>query len=453
MADGSDAIADWPLLNALVNTSSGATWVSIHHGGGVGIGRSIHAGMVALADGTDLAAEKLERVLTTDPGTGVIRHADAGYDRAIEVAAERDVRLPMRECDAEPLPRQRIGLRRICGRLGAVIIEGDFERDGAVCVRGAVDARARRPGPARPSTPTSPTCRRGPSGPAPTTTARSSRTSATGSGCRRCERFIRDVRRRRDRRRADGLADGAAVPRPRAGQGARHPPAHAVAPGPAVLQRRRPPERQHVVPRRPGAARRRRSSSSPARTAASGTCRARSSTTRPSGSPTARWPSCPTSTADPTTSAILGWELEPGDAVFFHMLTLHAAGGVPGPHRRRVLSVRFLGDDIVHAPRPWTTSPPFPGLVDELPAGAPMDHPLFPSSGQRDANGGRPHERTDRLRRAARRRSRRRPRTFYAAAFGWSFQRLRARVRRARQDAGLDGGFDANDRRPARRRW
>jgi urocanate hydratase len=97
MADGSDAIADWPLLNALVNTSSGATWVSIHHGGGVGIGRSIHAGMVAVADGTDLAAQKLERVLTTDPGTGVIRHVDAGYDRAAEVAIERGVRVPMRE--------------------------------------------------------------------------------------------------------------------------------------------------------------------------------------------------------------------------------------------------------------------------------------------------------------------------------------------------------------------
>ncbi len=97
MMDGSDAIADWPLLNAMVNTSSGATWVSIHHGGGVGIGRSIHAGMVALADGTDLAVEKLERVLTTDPGMGVIRHADAGYQRAIDVAAERGVRIPMRE--------------------------------------------------------------------------------------------------------------------------------------------------------------------------------------------------------------------------------------------------------------------------------------------------------------------------------------------------------------------
>ena len=97
MMDGSDAIADWPLLNALVNTSSGATWVSIHHGGGVGIGRSIHAGMVALADGTALADEKLERVLTTDPGMGVIRHADAGYQRAIDVAEERGVRIPMRE--------------------------------------------------------------------------------------------------------------------------------------------------------------------------------------------------------------------------------------------------------------------------------------------------------------------------------------------------------------------
>jgi urocanate hydratase len=97
MADGSDAIADWPLLNALVNTASGATWVSIHHGGGVGIGRSIHAGMVCVADGTDLAAAKLERVLTSDPGMGVLRHADAGYARAREVAAERGVRIPMAE--------------------------------------------------------------------------------------------------------------------------------------------------------------------------------------------------------------------------------------------------------------------------------------------------------------------------------------------------------------------
>ena len=97
MADGSDAIADWPLLNALINASSGASWVSIHHGGGTGIGRSIHAGQVSVADGTPLAAEKLERVLTNDPGMGVIRHVDAGYDRADEVAAERGVRVPMRE--------------------------------------------------------------------------------------------------------------------------------------------------------------------------------------------------------------------------------------------------------------------------------------------------------------------------------------------------------------------
>jgi urocanate hydratase len=96
MADGSDAIADWPLLNAMVNVASGASWVSIHHGGGVGIGRSIHAGQVTVADGTALAAEKLERVLTNDPAMGVIRHVDAGYERAAEVAAERDVAIPMR---------------------------------------------------------------------------------------------------------------------------------------------------------------------------------------------------------------------------------------------------------------------------------------------------------------------------------------------------------------------
>jgi urocanate hydratase len=95
MADGSDAIADWPLLNALLNTASGASWVSIHHGGGVGIGRSIHAGQVTVADGTSLAAEKLERVLTNDPGTGVMRHVDAGYDRAKEVARERGLTVPM----------------------------------------------------------------------------------------------------------------------------------------------------------------------------------------------------------------------------------------------------------------------------------------------------------------------------------------------------------------------
>jgi urocanate hydratase len=97
MADGSDAIADWPLLNALVNTAAGASWVSIHHGGGVGIGRSIHAGMVCVADGSDLAAQKLERVLTSDPGMGVIRHADAGYDDALEVARRDGIQLPMQQ--------------------------------------------------------------------------------------------------------------------------------------------------------------------------------------------------------------------------------------------------------------------------------------------------------------------------------------------------------------------
>jgi urocanate hydratase len=97
MRDGSDAIADWPILNALVNTAAGASWVSVHHGGGVGIGFSIHAGMVVVADGTDAAAARLERVLTSDPGMGVIRHADAGYERALEVASERGVRIPMRE--------------------------------------------------------------------------------------------------------------------------------------------------------------------------------------------------------------------------------------------------------------------------------------------------------------------------------------------------------------------
>ena len=97
MLDGSDAIADWPLLNALVNTASGASWVSIHHGGGVGIGRSIHAGQVSVADGTPLAAQKLERVLTNDPAMGVIRHVDSGYDIAARVAAEKGLRIPMQE--------------------------------------------------------------------------------------------------------------------------------------------------------------------------------------------------------------------------------------------------------------------------------------------------------------------------------------------------------------------
>ena len=95
MKDGSDAIADWPILNALLNTASGATWVSVHHGGGVGIGNSIHAGQVIVADGTNEAAERLKRVLTNDPGIGVARHADAGYDEAIKTANEKGVNIPM----------------------------------------------------------------------------------------------------------------------------------------------------------------------------------------------------------------------------------------------------------------------------------------------------------------------------------------------------------------------
>jgi urocanate hydratase len=94
MRDGSDAIADWPILNALVNVAAGATWVSVHHGGGVGIGNAIHAGMVVVADGTDEMAERLERVLTTDPGMGVARHADAGYPEAIAMAEHTGLDLP-----------------------------------------------------------------------------------------------------------------------------------------------------------------------------------------------------------------------------------------------------------------------------------------------------------------------------------------------------------------------
>ncbi|HQU27077.1 MAG TPA: urocanate hydratase, partial [Acidimicrobiales bacterium] len=97
MLDGSDAIADWPLLNALVATASGATWVSIHHGGGVGIGRSIHAGQVCVADGTDLARAKLERVLANDPALGVLRHVDAGYELAEATATRTGLRVPLRE--------------------------------------------------------------------------------------------------------------------------------------------------------------------------------------------------------------------------------------------------------------------------------------------------------------------------------------------------------------------
>jgi len=97
MLDGSDAVADWPLLNALVNTAAGASWVSIHNGGGVGIGYSHHAGMVVVADGSDLAAQRLERVLTTDPGMGVLRHVDAGYEQAIGFAKDKGIRVPIDE--------------------------------------------------------------------------------------------------------------------------------------------------------------------------------------------------------------------------------------------------------------------------------------------------------------------------------------------------------------------
>ena len=94
MKDGSDAVADWPILNALLNTAAGASWVSVHHGGGVGMGYSLHAGMVVVADGTELAGQRLERVLTTDPGMGVVRHVDAGYELAIEAAKEKGINIP-----------------------------------------------------------------------------------------------------------------------------------------------------------------------------------------------------------------------------------------------------------------------------------------------------------------------------------------------------------------------
>ncbi len=131
MLDGTDAVADWPLLNALVNTAAGASWVSIHHGGGVGIGYSQHAGMVVVADGTDLAAQKLERVLTTDPAMGVLRHVDAGYERAIEVARTRGIHVPMLED---------------CVRVGGLTALGG---SGAVSPTGVVGDRADRHGPGR----------------------------------------------------------------------------------------------------------------------------------------------------------------------------------------------------------------------------------------------------------------------------------------------------------------
>jgi urocanate hydratase len=97
MLDGSDAVADWPILNALLNTASGATWVSFHHGGGVGMGYSLHAGQVTVADGTDIASRKIGRVLNNDPGIGVARHADAGYELAQQTAKEKDIHIPMAE--------------------------------------------------------------------------------------------------------------------------------------------------------------------------------------------------------------------------------------------------------------------------------------------------------------------------------------------------------------------
>ena len=144
MLDGSDAIADWALLNALVNTASGASWVSIHHGGGVGMGRSIHAGQVCVADGTALAAEKIERVLTNDPGMGVIRHVDAGYDRAAEVAARarradpdagvsparaRTARARLRHCRESNDPRRGAG--------GRSVRAGEVNRTVVACHRSA----------------------------------------------------------------------------------------------------------------------------------------------------------------------------------------------------------------------------------------------------------------------------------------------------------------------------
>jgi urocanate hydratase len=97
MKDGSDAVADWAVLNALINTAAGGSWISFHHGGGVGMGYSLHAGMVAVADGTDLAETRLKRVLTTDPGMGIIRHADAGYEEAVQFAGDNDITIPMKK--------------------------------------------------------------------------------------------------------------------------------------------------------------------------------------------------------------------------------------------------------------------------------------------------------------------------------------------------------------------
>jgi urocanate hydratase len=143
MRDGSDAIADWPILNALLNTSAGATWVSVHHGGGVGIGNSIHSGMVVLADGSADAAERLERVLTADPGTGVMRHADAGYPEALEAAREGHLDLPSVPGGAESGTAESDGANPDGDRPDGAELDGD-RPDGA-------DLDAARPGGALPS--------------------------------------------------------------------------------------------------------------------------------------------------------------------------------------------------------------------------------------------------------------------------------------------------------------
>ena len=129
MKDGSDAVSDWPLLNALLNTASGATWVSLHHGGGVGMGYSQHSGMVIVADGTDDAARRLTRVLWNDPGTGVMRHADAGYDIAVDCAREEGLDLPMMWLNSEPPSPRAITTKsgifwRKCARLPAWALPG-----------------------------------------------------------------------------------------------------------------------------------------------------------------------------------------------------------------------------------------------------------------------------------------------------------------------------------------
>ena len=168
------------------------------------------------------------------------------------------------------------------------------------------------------------------------------------------------------------------LPRSHADQGARHAPADAVAPGPALLQHRRHAECELLDPRRSGEPRIHpgiRCRLAPRTLADAALVHG---LRRRSGFPKGLWRDLPDIEARRSDFPILGWALDPGDAVCFHMLTLHAARGVEGDRRRRVFSVRFLGDDIVHAPRRWKTSPDFPGLENELPAGAPMNHPLFP---------------------------------------------------------------------------